>query len=82
MLGCDRGPRVIEDPQGPPLHLVSSEPPNGAGLDCDPYADDCGVPTDTSITLRFDRFLLPSSAVRQSMAVYTGVPSNPAVTSC
>jgi hypothetical protein len=58
---------------------VSSEPANGAGLDCDPYADDCGIPTDIAITLRFDRFLLPSSAVRQSMAVYTGVPSNPAL---
>jgi len=58
---------------------VSSDPPDGAGLDCDPYADDCGVPTDLSITLRFDRFLLPSSAVRQSMAVYTGLPSNPAL---
>lgn len=78
-LGCDRGPRAIDEPQGPPLHLVSSEPANGAGLDCDPFADDCGVPTDTAITLRFDRFLLPSSAVRQSMSVYTGVASNPAL---
>ncbi|HWP07280.1 MAG TPA: hypothetical protein VNN72_16120 [Polyangiaceae bacterium] len=58
---------------------MSSEPANGAGLDCDPFADDCGVPTDTAITLRFDRFLLPSSAVRQSMSVYTGVQTNPAL---
>lgn len=58
---------------------MSSDPADGAGLDCDPHADDCGVPTDTSITLRFDRFLLPSSAVRQSVSVYTGLPSNPAL---
>lgn len=78
MQGCDRGPRADEDPRGPPLHLIGSVPADGAGLDCDPAADDCGVPTDTAITLRFDRFLLPSSAVRQSILIYTGTPSNAA----
>ncbi|HEV8548742.1 MAG TPA: hypothetical protein VGQ57_06940 [Polyangiaceae bacterium] len=58
---------------------MRSEPANGAGLDCDPEADDCGVPTDTAVTLWFDRFLLPSSAVRQSVAIYTGLPTNPAL---
>ncbi len=65
--------------RGPELHVLSIEPADGAGLDCDPVRDDCGVPTDTAITLRFDRFLLPQSAIRQSLAVYTGVPSNPAL---
>ena len=77
--GCDRGPRADEDARGPLLHVLESEPADGAGLDCDPDADGCGVPTDTAVTLRFDRFLLPESAVRQSVAIYTGVPSNPAL---
>jgi hypothetical protein len=76
VLGCDRGPRADEDPRGPALRLLGSEPSDGAGLDCEPSADGCGVPTDTAITLRFDRFLLPSSAVRQSLLVYTGTPTN------
>lgn len=36
------------------------------------------MPTDTAITLHFDRFLLPSSAVRQAILIYTGTPSNAA----
>ena len=76
LLGCDRGPRADEDARGPPLRLLASEPAGGAGLDCDPSADACGVPTDTAITLRFDRFLLPASAVWQSILIYTGTPAN------
>lgn len=32
------------------------------------------MPVDTPFEFRFDRLLLPASAVRQSIAVYTGVP--------
>jgi hypothetical protein len=32
------------------------------------------VPVDTLIELRFDRLLLPATAVRQSIAVYSGTP--------
>lgn len=38
----------------------------------------CGVPTNARIRLRFDRALLPSTAVRQAIRVYTGTPSNAA----
>jgi hypothetical protein len=61
------------------LHVVESDPAPGAGLDCDPSEAGCGVATNTTIRLRFDRFLLPESAVRQSLSVYLGVPSNPAL---
>jgi len=37
---------------------------------------DCGVHIGSSITLRFDRYLRASTAVRQSISVYTGDPSN------
>jgi hypothetical protein len=32
----------------------------------------CGVPIDAALELRFDRFLLPTTAVRQSIVYYTG----------
>jgi hypothetical protein len=57
---------------GPPLRLVSSYPENGAGFACDRADPSCGVPLDASIELRFDRFLLPTTAVRQSIRVYAG----------
>jgi len=36
------------------------------------------VPTDVSVTLSFNRFLRPDTAIRQSILFYTGDPSNPA----
>lgn len=43
------------------------------GSDCTATSpDDCGVPLDATIQLRFDRYLLPSTAVRQSIKLYTG----------
>ncbi len=33
------------------------------------------MPTDTAIELRFDRFLLPSTAIRQSIRVFAGDPT-------
>lgn len=39
---------------------------------------DCGVPTDVSVTLSFNRFLRPDTAIRQSIAFYTGSLANPA----
>jgi hypothetical protein len=35
------------------------------------------VPTDLTLALSFDRFLLPDTAIRQSVSFYTGVSSNP-----
>lgn len=33
---------------------------------------DCGVPRDAHIELRFDRYLAPATAIRQSIKLYTG----------
>lgn len=52
--------------------MVAQEPAPGQGLDCDINADDnCGHPPDAPIRLKFDRWLLPTTAVRQSLALYT-----------
>jgi hypothetical protein len=56
--------------------LVASEPADGAGFECDPSDLTCGVPTNVTITLRFDRFLRPESAVRQAITLYTGDRGN------
>jgi hypothetical protein len=34
--------------------------------------DGCGVPVDTPIEVRFDRYLLPKTATRQSLRVFSG----------
>lgn len=42
-------------------------------MDCTPQSpDDCGIPRDAPILLRFDRYLRPSTAVRQSIRVTSG----------
>jgi hypothetical protein len=41
-----------------------------------PIDPHCGVPTNAAIELRFDRYLLPSTASRASIAVFTGRRSN------
>lgn len=52
---------------------MAAHPAPGAGTECGlTSADDCGVPRNTTIELRFDRYLLPSTAVRQSIAIYSG----------
>ncbi len=52
---------------------MGSWPVPGDGTDCAPDSPpECGVPLDAAIELRFDRFLLPSTAVRQSLTVFTG----------
>lgn len=71
---CDVSDAATDPSSGPALELVSVWPENGAGLDCFASARTCGVPTNTPIRLRFNRPLLPNSAVRQAISVYTGVP--------
>lgn len=75
-MGCDAGPKDFE--QSPPaLNLVGSNPAPEQGTDCSSQGpEDCGVPIDTDITFRFDRYILPSTAVRQSFVIYTGSPAN------
>lgn len=66
-------PRAI----GPEVHLVAAYPAHGLGLDCAGDApDDCGVPVNATLTLRFDRYLDPASVNRQAIRVFTGDPAN------
>ncbi len=58
------------------MQVVATEPADGAGLDCDGSATDCGVPTDVAFTVRFDRFLRPDTAIRQSIVLFTGDRGN------
>jgi hypothetical protein len=84
--GCDQGEPRLEPSPGPPLHAIAIYPPVNAGLDCTPAAPDasaadgggadCGVPLNTTIEIRFDRHILPSTAIRQSIRVYAGAPQN------
>src|SRR5690606_8396337 len=76
LAGCTLGPADHER-EPPAMSLVGSVPYAGQGTECTPgAAPECGVPIDTSITLRFDRYLRPASAVRQSLRVFTGSPNN------
>lgn len=68
------GPARFDAGPGPALHVVASVPRNGQGVNCGAGDLNCGVPVDTPITLRFDRILLPATAVRQSIVVYSGAP--------
>jgi hypothetical protein len=72
VTACDYGARDQRSSLGPPLHIVATYPEDGAGIDCPSSEPTCGVPIDTPVELRFDRFLLPTTAVRQSIAYYTG----------
>jgi hypothetical protein len=77
VAGCDQGEPAPERAEGPPLALVATYPLDGAGLECPLDAPpECGVPLNTPIELRFDRVLLPSTATRQSIVLYTGSPNN------
>ena len=85
LCGCDQGEPKLEPPPGPPLHAVAIYPPVNAGLDCPPGAvdaggdaggEECGVPLNTPIEIRFDRYLMPATAVRQSLRVFAGAPQN------
>src|SRR6187399_3016106 len=76
LTACQAGPTQFE-PAPPPLRLVASEPSAGEGTECTTAAPpECGVPIGSSITLRFDRYLRASTAVRQSISVYAGTPSS------
>lgn len=76
LAACDQGSRDLSPSTGPPLNIYSSYPAFGAGLDCAPEDGACGVPRNVVFEFRFDRFLRPDTAIRQSMTLYTGVPSN------
>lgn len=57
--------------------MVATYPADGDGLECDSAsAPECGVPIDAAIELRFDRWLLPATAVRQSVLLYSTTPDS------
>ncbi len=71
--GCDQGEPDVDPPRGPALQLTGVFPSPEQGVECSATSpDDCGVPRDSPILLRFNRYLRPSTAVRQSIRVTTG----------
>jgi hypothetical protein len=57
--------------------MVAAYPRPGQGTECRPSdPEDCGVPINTALEFRFDRYLLPATAVRQSLQVFTGDERN------
>ncbi len=64
---CDVGSR--DAPASEPLRVVAIEPDTAQGLDCKNGA--CGFDPNAPIRLKFDRWLLPTTAVRQSVSLYT-----------
>lgn len=74
-MGCDVGEPEPPNPLGPPVRLLALYPSDGEGVDCDTSAaESCGVATNATITLRFDRFLNPATVNRQAIRVFTGDP--------
>ncbi len=71
-LGCDRGTAAFQEISAPDVSLIATHPVDGAGFECDGTSDECGVPRNTKIELRFDRFLLPEAVSRQGVRVFTG----------
>ncbi len=56
---------------------MATHPADGEGTECEPSApSSCGVARDTTIELRFERHIAPSTAVRQSIRVFTGADDN------
>jgi hypothetical protein len=68
VLGCDRGNAFLG--LGPRPRIVDYEPKADEGLDCGP-ADDpaCGFPVNRPLRFVLDRWLLPSTATRQSVHI-------------
>lgn len=59
------------------LVALSTYPRDAEGTDCAPQSEGgCGVPVDAVIEIRFDRFLAPDTAVRQSIRLFTGTDRN------
>jgi hypothetical protein len=77
LSACDLGKPGTESAVGPALHAVAVYPADGQGEDCGPRpANDCGVPVDAPIEIRFDRYLLPKTASRQSITIFSGAEGN------
>jgi len=69
--GCDVAKPEPQSGTGPPVHLLGIYPQDGCGVGDSP---DCTVPTNVTLTFRFDRFLNPATVNRQAIRLYTGAP--------
>jgi len=70
LSACDLGKRV--QPRGESLTLIASEPEAAEGLDCQlDSGAACGLPAGGPLRFKFDRWLLPTTATRQSLTMYT-----------
>ena len=67
-LGCDRGPRDLQDDKGPAPQMVWSSPSDNAK----------DVALRQSVRIQFDRLLRADTASRQSICIQPG-PSSPCV---
>ncbi len=67
LVGCDAGEAPLSI--GPRPRIVSYQPQSGEGLDCDPSERGCGFASNRELSFVLDRWLLPSSAARQSIRV-------------
>jgi hypothetical protein len=76
VAGCDGDPPLVQPNEGPPLRVISTYPENGAGFECSITDLECGVPIDAAFEIRFDRYLLPATAARESFSLYTGEETN------
>lgn len=64
-VGCDYGDEARS--RGPDFELLSLSPRDGEGLDCDGVEGACGVAANRPLVMQFSRWLLPSTATRQSI---------------
>src|SRR5690606_3527266 len=69
---CDQGDSELDQAHGPPLRVLAMHPYANQGLDCNTQDSACGVPTNTSLLIRLDRFIDPATAIRQSVIVDRG----------
>ena len=72
LLACSVGCEVGEPPLalGENLELTRYAPQDSEGMDCDYRAAACGVPANRPLTFQFNRWLLPSTATRQSISLH------------
>lgn len=70
LSACDVGKRI--QPRGDCLTIIASEPEAAEGLDCQlDSGTACGLPAGGPLRLKFDRWLLPTTATRQSLTMNT-----------
>jgi len=70
LSACDIGKRVQS--RGESLTIIASEPETAEGLDCQlDSGAACGLPVGGPLRFKFDRWLLPTTATRQSLTMFT-----------